>query len=147
MLQQDRAGTIQIDFSQFCDTRSFREACDFVKDKAFIVQDKLFTHIVNDNLEVRTSVAIDPATGAAEDGALFTFEAIPRATILWFNVVYSNPTYFRPSGKEIVKDRDGTKSADISWVKENVEMGLRYFKALGIGGMNTRGMGRLDVLL
>src|SRR5579884_597903 len=39
---------------------------------------KLFSQIVNSNLEVRTSVSIDPATGAAEQGALFTYEAIPR---------------------------------------------------------------------
>ncbi|WP_421658971.1 RAMP superfamily CRISPR-associated protein [Leptothermofonsia sp. ETS-13] len=42
-----------------------------------LVKDSLFSHIVNSNLEVRTSVAISPETGAAEEGALFTYEALP----------------------------------------------------------------------
>src|SRR5438094_2577158 len=36
-----------------------------------LVKDALFSQIVNSNLEVRTSVAIDPERGAAEDKALF----------------------------------------------------------------------------
>ncbi|MFZ3115920.1 MAG: RAMP superfamily CRISPR-associated protein [Syntrophales bacterium] len=60
-----------------------------------LVSDKLFPRIVNDNLEVRTSVAINPATGAAEEKALFTYEAIPRATVMCFDVVYNKPEYFR----------------------------------------------------
>ena len=52
-----------------------------------LVHESLFPQIVNSNLEVRTSVSIDPATGAAEGGALFTYEAIPRATIFVQQVV------------------------------------------------------------
>jgi len=73
-----------------------------------LVSDKLFSQIVNSNLEVRTSVSINPETGAAEEGALFTYEAIPRATILWMEVI----------------------------VNEH----------LGIGGMTTRGFGRMQSL-
>jgi CRISPR-associated protein Cmr4 len=58
-----------------------------------VVSDKLFTHIVNSNLEVRTSVAIDPATGAAEEGALFTYEALPRGTVLFWEVTCRNPKH------------------------------------------------------
>ncbi len=58
-----------------------------IRKRVVLVSDKLFSQIVNSNLEVRTSVAINPETGAAEEGALFTYEAIPRATILWFEVV------------------------------------------------------------
>ena len=60
-----------------------------------VVSDKLFTHIVNSNLEVRTSVAIDPATGAAEEGALFTYEALPRGTVLFWEVTCRNPKHFK----------------------------------------------------
>src|SRR5208282_214039 len=56
--------------------------------RSVLVPDELFGTLVNDNLEVRTLVSIDPETGAAEDGALFTYEAIPRSTLLWFDVVY-----------------------------------------------------------
>lgn len=58
-----------------------------VINKIVIVKDSLFSHVVNSNLEVRTSVAISPETGAAEEGALFTYEAIPRATFLTAEVV------------------------------------------------------------
>ncbi len=58
-----------------------------IADRTVLVTPKLFSQIVNSNLEVRTSVSIDPLTGAAEQGALFTYEAIPRATWLWSDVV------------------------------------------------------------
>ncbi|MFN3528040.1 MAG: type III-B CRISPR module RAMP protein Cmr4, partial [Candidatus Altarchaeaceae archaeon] len=58
-----------------------------IEQRIVLVSDKLFSQIVNSNLEVRTSVAIDPTTGAAEEGALYTYEAIPRATMFWFNLV------------------------------------------------------------
>ena len=44
-------------------------------DRIIVVSDKLFSQIVNDNLEVRTSVAIDPATGAPNQGIIH-YEAI-----------------------------------------------------------------------
>ena len=113
-------------------------------DRLVLVPDSLFSQVVNDNLEVRTSVAIDPATGAAVDGALFTYEAIPRATVMLFDVVYNDPAFFAIAGQEIKKDV-GT-AADTAWVKENVEKGLAYFEYAGLGGMNTRGMGRFKIL-
>ena len=60
---------------------------DQIQKRVVLVPDKLFSQIVNSNLEVRTSVSINPGTGAAEEGALFTYEAIPRATVLWMDVV------------------------------------------------------------
>lgn len=60
-----------------------------------VVPDKLFSHVVNSNLEVRTSVAINPETGAAEDSALFTYEALPRGTVLLWDVTCKNPQYFK----------------------------------------------------
>ncbi len=103
-----------------------------------LISDDLFSKVVNDNLEVRTSVAIDPGTGAAVPRALYTYEAIPRAAVLWFDVAYNHPQNFQINGQPINKD--------ISWVRENVEKGLTLIEHLGIGGMNTRGMGRFRVL-
>lgn len=122
----------------------FDDVPDEIKNHLLIVSDKLFSRIVNDNLEVRTSVAIDPATGAAEDGALFTYEAIPRGTVMWFDVVYNKPEYFRINGMEIMINP--TIRADANWIQLNVEKGLNYFESLGVGGMGTRGMGRMKVL-
>jgi len=98
-----------------------------------LVPSALFPTIVNDNLEVRTSVAIDPGTGAAEEGALFTYEAIPTGTIFAFTVIYQP--------KEWERDPKPPKSPP-----KTVEDGLSLFEWLGVGGMNTRGMGRLSVL-
>ncbi len=109
-----------------------------ITERAVLVANKLFGQIVNDNLEVRTSVSIDPATGAASEGALFTYEALPRASVLAFEVVISNPKYYRIDGQVPL-------GGDIQKVKTAVENGLGLFEALGVGGMNTRGMGRLRV--
>ncbi|HDL53963.1 MAG TPA: type III-B CRISPR module RAMP protein Cmr4, partial [Proteobacteria bacterium] len=74
---------------------------DYIISRLGVVSDKLFTHIVNSNLEVRTSVAIDPATGAAEGGALFTYEALPRGTVLIWEMTCRNPKHFRINGKKV----------------------------------------------
>lgn len=111
-----------------------------ITQKIGIVSDKLFTHLVNSNLEVRTSVAIDPATGAAKEGALFSYEAMPRGTVLTWDIICRNPKHFRinKSNVEAVKSPDAVKS-----VITNADS---YLEHLGIGGMGTRGMGRLRVL-
>lgn len=136
---------------------SFEHISNDIKNRLFLVSDKVFTQIINDSLEVRTSVAIDPATGAAEEGALYTYEAIPRATVMWFDVVFNRPEYFMINGnKPIVLGkpinyqdplRRSMKEEDqIGFMAFNVEKGLQYLETLGVGGMNTRGMGRLQVL-
>ena len=106
---------------------------------AVLVSDKMFGHIVNDNLEVRTSVSIDPQTGAAAEKALFTYEAIPRASVLYFEVIVSDPKFYRINGQIPL-------NGDIEKAKDAVRKGLELFASLGVGGMNTRGMGRMCVL-
>jgi len=105
--------------------------------RVVVVSDDLFPQIVNSNLEVRTSVAIDPERGAAEEHALFTYEAIPKGTVFWFDVVYQNPSYF-PTLSNLNK---GFRS-----IKNTVKDGLSLFKFLGVGGMGSRGFGRLEIL-
>ncbi len=113
---------------------------DYILDRVAIVSDKLFTQVVNSNLEVRTSVAIDPSTGAAEEGALFTYEALPRSSVLCWEVICRFPGHFRV-GKERI---EAVKNPEE--VHEVVRKAHAYLEALGIGGMGTRGMGRLKVL-
>lgn len=128
-----------------------------LKDRLFLLSDKLFSRIVNDNLEVRTSVSIDPKTGAAADKALFTYEAIPRATVLWFEITYNNPDFYQIDGQsinltsqQVVVDPFGrtglTTNNQIGLAAYYVEQGLSYFESLGLGGMNTRGFGRARIL-
>jgi len=121
-----------------------------ILDRLVMVSNERFCNVVEDQLEVRTSVSISPETGAAEEGALFTWEAIPRACFFFFPVTYLKPEYFRVPGGE--GDGDGEiqeepgKAASVEWVQGNVEKGLGLMEYLGVGGANTRGMGRLRVL-
>jgi CRISPR-associated protein Cmr4 len=101
--------------------------------RTVIVHESLFAHLVNSGLEVRTSVAIEPDTGAAKDGALFTYEAIPRAAFISFDVTVDD---YRNS----FPDKNG---AGWKGVKDVVEDGLSLSEYLGIGGMGTRGFGRI----
>lgn len=113
---------------------------EHMQNRIAVVSDKLFSHIVNSNLEVRTSVAINPETGTAEEGALFTYEALPRATVLHWTVTCRNPKHFKINKNEIeaVKTKDS--------VFEIVKKAYPLLEHLGIGGMGTRGMGRLRVI-
>ena len=106
--------------------------------RVVLVNDEVFSRLVNDNLEVRTSVAIDPATGAAEKGFLYTYEALPRGTVLWFPVRYQSPQTFLISNQEVLLEWTDM----ISWV----ERGIRLMELLGVGGKGSRGMGRLKCL-
>lgn len=103
-----------------------------IRDSLALVSDKLFGHVVNSNLEVRTSVAINPATGAAKDGALFTYEALPRATVLVWDVTCRHPRHF---GR-----------AENGNPHNTIKKAHPLLEALGIGGMGSRGMGRLRVI-
>ncbi len=150
--------------------------------RVVLVSDKLFSQIVNSNLEVRTSVAINPETGAAEEGALFTYEAIPRATVLWMDVVVSDyrslfpardrlEKFFRVNGKDFEDDENPNREdcERAGWVSDNpeqrkdleryqerdlrwseplhvLEAGLEWAEHLGVGGMGTRGFGRIREL-
>ncbi|OPY72512.1 MAG: RAMP superfamily protein [Syntrophorhabdus sp. PtaU1.Bin002] len=139
---------------------SFSQVPQEVRDRLFMVSDRIFSRIVNDNLEVRTSVAIDPYTGAAEDKALFTYEAIPRGTVLWFDITYQNPEYFKVGASGTRQDikltptvlasdplgRSITPFDQLAYLAGYVELGLEYIKALGLGGMNTRGFGRAEII-
>jgi len=103
-----------------------------IRDRLVVAPTWLFPDIVNSNLEVRTSVAINFETGAAESGALFTYEAIPRGCLLAFDITVD---HFRCS-----EDYPEAK------ILENIHSGLHLFEVMGLGGMNTRGFGRIKVV-
>ncbi|TDA69368.1 MAG: type III-B CRISPR module RAMP protein Cmr4 [Clostridia bacterium] len=110
---------------------SLPKSLAFVK-RLVMVSDKLFYHLVNDHLEVRTSVKINDATGAAETGGLFTYEAIPRGTILGFEVA--------------IDSRRGNGGVNENKLEKLLEKAFAGLKVLGIGGMGTRGFGRIEIL-
>lgn len=147
---------------------------DIVKNRIVLVSDKLFSQVVNSSLEVRTSVSIDPETGAAESGALFTYEAIPRAVFLWMDVIVddyrdrklwqndgivwkydgekkkTNGVY-EPGGEPLYPDpakpeqplMENNKPKGWRSPLDVVAAGLECAEHLGIGGMGTRGFGRI----
>ncbi|MBI4492160.1 MAG: type III-B CRISPR module RAMP protein Cmr4 [Chloroflexi bacterium] len=105
-------------------------AMTFAK-RLVLVSDKLFYHLVNDHLEVRTSVGIDDVTGAAKDRALFTYEAIPRGTVIGFEVA--------------IDSRRGGNTPE-EHTLQLLRKAFATLKLLGVGGMGTRGFGRIEVL-
>jgi CRISPR-associated protein Cmr4 len=114
-----------------------------------LVQDALFSQVVNSNLEVRTSVAIDPERGAAEDKALFTYEALPRAAFLTAEVVlddYRNGENGRPFPVEKTAKRNPLPGEKWENPLDVVQAGLRMIEWLGVGGMGTRGFGRMAIV-
>ncbi|ACX52051.1 CRISPR-associated RAMP protein, Cmr4 family [Ammonifex degensii KC4] len=113
---------------------------EYICNRLALVPDRLFAHIVNSNLEVRTSVSINPETGAAEEHALFSYEALPRTTVLVWEVIAKNPTHFNIGGRPI------TAVSNPANVYQVATQAHPYLEHLGIGGMGTRGMGRLRVV-
>jgi len=116
-----------------------------------LVDDGLFSQIVNSNLEVRTSVSIDPLTGAAKGGALFTYEALPRASWLWCDVVeddYRTGQKPWPVTKKFQGQDNAGGALGEAWDKPLTVVcgGLRLAEYLGIGGMGTRGFGRIRLM-
>jgi CRISPR-associated protein Cmr4 len=114
-------------------------ALEAIRKRLVIVSPNLYSQIVNSNLEVRTSVSIDPETGAAQSGALFTYEALPRTTVLALDVLYDD---YRKDGFKPYINQNINWQNPLAVVKD----GLRLIECLGIGGMGTRGFGRIKIL-
>jgi len=115
-----------------------------------LVSESRFGVIVNSNLEVRTSVAINPETGAAEEGALFTYEAIPRATFLTAEVVlddyHLDGARQRPFPKSTTGKGNLLPGGEWKGPLNVVHDGLRMMEYLSVGGMGTRGFGRMRII-
>jgi CRISPR-associated protein Cmr4 len=97
----------------------------------------IFPHLVETAMEVRTSVSIDPETGAAEDKKLFTSEAVPAGTLFQIDLNFLGGALGGPFS--------GFSSANELF--EEIEIfGFPYLALTGIGGNVTRGFGRVRFL-
>lgn len=116
-----------------------------VKDRIIVLTPRIFEQVVNSNLEVRTSVSIDSETGAAKEGALFTYEAIPRGAWLWCDVIEDD---YNPDFPVTSEKHNGGGPMGVTWSRplDVVSSGLRLMEYMGVGGMGTRGFGRLRVV-
>lgn len=112
-----------------------------ITERVALVSDRVFSQIVNSNLEVRTSVSIDPVTGAAADSALFTYEAIPRTAVMWMDIVEDDFRRAFPIDHEMAVRMGHSRPLDV------VKSGLALAEYLGVGGMGTRGFGRVRLLV
>ena len=121
---------------------------DIVSDRIVVIDEDRFGLVVNGNLEVRTSVAIDPKTGTAEDKALFTYEAIPRNTIFMMDVLEDDYRRDSLSSKDSRRSFFPATVDNIVWYSpmDVLKHGLRMIATRGVGGMGTRGFGRLKWL-
>ena len=121
-----------------------------IKERIVLVQDSLFSQIVNSNLEVRTSVAINPETGAAEEGALFTYEALPRATFLTAEMVLDDyrDAWPLPQDTQNKTAKGNVLPGNQQWSGplDVLKAGLGMIEWLGVGGMGTRGFGRMAII-
>lgn len=111
-----------------------KEISSIIEDRLVIVSDNIISQIINANLEVRTSVSINPLTGAAKQGALFTSEAIPRGTIFYGNV-------------RIMDRLDENEELNSDLIEKALKESKVYYESFGIGGLVTRGFGRMKVYL
>jgi CRISPR-associated protein Cmr4 len=107
-----------------------------ISSRLALVSDRLFGHVVNSNMEVRTSVSINPGTGAAEEGALFSYEAVPRGSVFTLELLEDDYRKSFPVAPE--PPWNSPSSVAVS--------GLGMARWLGIGGMGTRGFGRIGML-
>lgn len=107
-------------------------------ERMVVVSEWVFAQLVNSNMEVRTSVVIDPDTGAADDKGLFTYEAVARGALFCFTIAVNDYNGSWP--KIALADKPGDPLALLS---SDAFGGL---EAVGLGGMTTRGFGRLKVM-
>lgn len=106
-------------------------------ERMVLVSEYVFANLVNSNMEVRTSVVIDPQTGAAKTGGLFTYEAVVKGTMFVCSITEND---YAGIWKK-VRWQEQFPSA-LAMLASKAFGGV---EAVGIGGMTTRGFGRLNI--
>lgn len=96
---------------------------------------------------MRTSVSINPETGAAENKALFTYEALPRSTFLTCDAILDDYRDSFPTDG-ITHTHNGAALPGGPWNDplDVLKAGLGLISWLGVGGMGTRGFGRIGIV-
>jgi CRISPR-associated protein Cmr4 len=97
-----------------------------------LLDDTSFYRLVETCLERRTCNRVDQDTGTVADGALFSYEALPRASLLYTRIHANN---------SFTEKIDGNYASPLAVC----ELAREGFARMGIGGMQTRGLGSLLV--
>jgi len=99
---------------------------------------QVFPLLAETAMEVRTSVTIDPKTGAAEKNKLFTYEAVPAGAIFETDLNFLGGPY--PA------DAFGDPETAETLFQDIETYGFPYLAMTGMGGNVTRGFGRVRFL-
>ena len=147
VFQTGKKITITTDYYELACNKRWK----LINNRIVLVHDNMFSHLVNSNLEIRTSVAIDPKRGAAVNKALFTYEALPRTTVLMADVVLDDyrETGFNDDGiPSTMTSKRNFLPSGTTWKSaiDVLQSGLKMIEWLGVGGMGTRGFGRMALL-
>lgn len=138
------AGTINE--NDFADKVTMISGCGFtteqlkkVASRMVVCNDAVFPLLAETAMEVRTSVTIDPRTGAADPGKLFTYEAVPAGAVFAAPLDYLGGEFPEDAFKE---SKSGSQTSDTLF-DEIEKNGFAYLDKTGIGGNVTRGFGRV----
>lgn len=113
---------------------SHAKAYRMILERGVVCHSTVFPLLVDTAMEVRTSVTIDPETGAAEPQKLFTLEAVPAGAL--FKVVLDFLGGIKP---DLFNDSNAI-------FKDIEDKGFPYLSLTGLGGNVTRGFGRVRFL-
>ena len=110
-----------------------KEYWQHIVSNTVLLEEKNFYRLVETCLERRTCNRVDQETGTVANGALFSYEALPRASLLC-SKIYAE------------KSLPGTVEGFASPL-EVCNLAKEGFARMGIGGMQTRGLGSLLIEL
>ena len=103
----------------------------YIAGRTLLLDETNFYRVVETCLERRTCNRVDPETGAVRSGALFSYEALPRNSLLY---------------SRLSVDNSGFKASDgISSLEEVCNLAREGMARMGIGGLQTRGLGSVLV--
>ncbi|XCN71301.1 MAG: RAMP superfamily CRISPR-associated protein [Candidatus Electrothrix aestuarii] len=103
-----------------------------IVNRTVLLDETNFYRVVETCLERRTCNRVDQDTGTVSDGALFSYEALPRASLLYSRIY-------------IEKHFSGKINKSTSSPLDVCSLACEGFARMGIGGMQTRGLGSLLV--
>lgn len=110
-----------------------------IASRLVMLPDLLFQHVVNDNLEVRSSADIQPETGAIDSDTELTYEAVPRAAVFGFAVVVND---YRGKWSGVRYQPADRRPENPLGLIGTAFPGIR---TVGLGGLVTRGFGRMEI--
>jgi len=103
----------------------------YILGRTLLLDEINFYRVVETCLERRTCNRVDPETGAVSSGALFSYEALPRNCLLY---------------SRLSMDNSGFKaSCSISSLEAVCNLAREGLARMGIGGLQTRGLGSILV--